>query len=161
MTWKCLQCGTQNLEHLDVCRTCGTGKDGIIKDQQRLNEWKSNNKVAQKTSEALNSIIISTGDIKEPYQIIDAIFALDNNSEGTWFVRAANPGKAFDGVKRNLRQLCHSLGGDAVINCQFEYRIALAQSIGDKTQVLEIFAYGTAVKLKKAEEEIIVLDDEQ
>lgn len=156
--WTC-SCGTGNLE--DVCRLCGTGTDGVIKDQQRNDDWKRNNpeqakkqaKVVEdnrKKIESLNSIIISTGDIKEPYQIIDAIFTFDSNREkANWFTTwLENPMMAFGHVKNNLRHLCYSLGGDAVINCQFEYRIALTD---DNTKILEIFAYGTAVKLKKVE----------
>jgi len=50
-------------------------------------------------------------------------------------------------VKDALEKECKKLGGNAVINCQFEYRNALeAKLIGKDYQVLEIFAYGTAVK---------------
>ncbi|QYX30812.1 heavy metal-binding domain-containing protein [Sphaerospermopsis torques-reginae] len=96
-------------------------------------------------------IIIATGDIKEKYDILEAIFALDSHTEG--FLSSANPGRAFDGVKQQLRQICKSLGGDAVINCQFEYRVALADGFLGKKQAFEIFAYGTAVKIKKSPQE--------
>ena len=88
---------------------------------------------------------ISTGNITKAYEIIDCIFALDSHKEG-FFSGAANPGKAFDGVKSQLRQRCSELGGDAVISCQFEYRNALADGVFGKKQAIEIFAYGTAVK---------------
>lgn len=84
----------------------------------------------------------STGDLGHPYQIMDTIFALDSNSEG--FFRGANPEYAFEGVKEKLRAKCASIGGDAVIYCQYQYRVALSQN--GKKQVIEIFAYGTAVK---------------
>jgi hypothetical protein len=90
------------------------------------------------------AIIISTGDIKEPYVVIDAIFALDASKEG--FLSGVDPGKAFAGVKSQLTSTCKRLGGDAVINCQFEYRNALAGGLLGKKQCIEIFAYGTAVK---------------
>ena len=91
-------------------------------------------------------MIISTGDLKQPYEIIDTIFALDSHKEGIIF--GADPGKAFDGVKQQLSKKCSSLGGDAVINCQFQYRIAVGDGIMSKKQVIEFFAYGTAVKTK-------------
>ena len=82
----------------------------------------------------------STGDINENYQVMDTIFALDSHKEG--FLAGADPNKAFDGVKEQLRRKCLSIGGDAVINCQFQYRVA----VDGRKQVIEIFAYGTAVK---------------
>jgi len=92
------------------------------------------------------SVIISTGDIKSNYQIIDVIFATDSHGGGITAVHA-DPSKAFAGVKKQLEQKCKSLKGDAVINCQFEYRVAVVNGLMSKKQVFEIFAYGTAVKL--------------
>lgn len=91
-------------------------------------------------------ILITTGDIKEDYEIIDAIFALDSCKEG--FLTGADPNKAFEKVKECLRTKAEELGGHAVINCQFEYRVALSQGLTGSKQVIEIFAYGTAVRLQ-------------
>jgi len=88
---------------------------------------------------------ITTGNISKNYEIIDAIFALDSHKAG-FFTGAADPGKAFDGVKGQLRERCSQMGGDAIISCQFEYRNALADGVFGKKQAIEIFAYGTAVK---------------
>ena len=91
-------------------------------------------------------IIVTTGDLHVPYEIIDAIFAVSFNKE-TWF-RAADPSASFNGVKEILKDKCRAVGGDAVICCQFEYRISVDQGVlaGNK-QVAEIWAYGTAVRL--------------
>ena len=89
-------------------------------------------------------VIITTGDLKQEYQIIDAIFAIDSHKEGMF--KGADPGKAFDGVKDELRKACAKAGGNAVINCQFEYRAAVDKHMIGSSQVFEIFAYGTAVK---------------
>jgi len=91
------------------------------------------------------SIPVSTGNINKDYEVIDAIFALDSHKEG-FFSGAANPEKAFDGVKEQLRKRCAELGGSAVISCQFEYRVALADGLLGKKQSIEIFAYGTAIR---------------
>lgn len=91
-------------------------------------------------------MIIATGDIKQNYSIIDTIFAMDSHKEG--FLSTADPNKAFEGVKSQLTKKCKALGGDAVINCQFEYRVAVGDGLMSKKQVIEIFAYGTAVKLQ-------------
>lgn len=93
----------------------------------------------------MNNILITTGDIKEDYEIIDAIFALDSCAEGVF--KGADPNKAFDKVKDGLRKKANDLGGHAVINCQFEYRVAVSQGLMGSKQVIEIFAYGTAVRL--------------
>ena len=90
-------------------------------------------------------MIIATGDIKQNYSIIDTIFAMDSHKEG--FLSGTDPNKAFEGVKNQLSKKCKALGGDAVINCQFEYRVAVGDGLVSKKQVIEIFAYGTVVKL--------------
>ncbi|RKD22416.1 Putative heavy-metal-binding [Caminicella sporogenes DSM 14501] len=93
----------------------------------------------------MNNILISTGDIKDNYQIIDTIFAMDSHKES--FFKNADPNKAFNKVKEQLRQECKKIGGNAVINCLFEYRVALDSGLIGSKQVIEIFAYGTAVKI--------------
>lgn len=93
-----------------------------------------------------SNILITTGDIHEDYEIIDAVFALDSCQQGLF--TGADPNKAFDKVKEGLRKKAESLGGHAVINCQFEYRVAVSSGgFGGSKQVIEIFAYGTAVRL--------------
>lgn len=93
----------------------------------------------------MNNILVTTGDIKEDYEIIDAVFALDSCTEGVF--KGADPNKAFDKVKNGLRKKAQELGGHAVINCEFEYRVAVSQGLIGSKQVIEIFAYGTAVRL--------------
>lgn len=90
-------------------------------------------------------MFIATGDVNAAYTIIDTIFAVDSHKEG--FISSADPNKAFDGVKQQLAKKCAALGGNAVINCQFEYRNAIGDSFIGKKQVIEIFAYGTAIRL--------------
>lgn len=58
------------------------------------------------------NILITTGDINEDYEIIDAIFALDSCTEG--FFKSADSNKAFDKVKDGLRKKASELGGHAV-----------------------------------------------
>jgi hypothetical protein len=95
-------------------------------------------------------ITIATGDIHVPYDPIDAIFAFDSHTTGGDLLGggAGDPNRAFDGVKRQLRVLCRQLGGHAVINCEFEYRMAVSAALLGSNQVVEIFAYGTAVRYK-------------
>lgn len=93
----------------------------------------------------MGNVLITTSDLKDDYEIVDAIFALDSCSEGLF--RGADPNQAFEKVKEVLRKKAKELGAHAVINCQFEYRVAVAQGLVGSKQVIEIFAYGTAVRL--------------
>ncbi len=86
----------------------------------------------------------STGDLGHPYHVLDTIFAIDSNKEG--FISGADPNVAFNAVKEQLRKKCAAIGGDAVIYCQFQYRVAIGSGLTGTKQVVEIFAYGTAVK---------------
>lgn len=90
-------------------------------------------------------VLLATGTIHEKYEIMDAIFAMDSHQAG--FFSGADPGKAFDGLKQKLRMRALMLGANAVIDCQFEYRVALGENVfGSSKQVMELFAYGTAVR---------------
>lgn len=91
------------------------------------------------------SIKISTGRVYNSVEVIDTIFALDSHKEGFWSGNA-DPGKAFVGVKEQLIKKCEDIGGQAVQDCQFEYRNAVSQGTFGSKQVIEIFAYGTVVR---------------
>lgn len=89
-------------------------------------------------------VLVITGDFNTNYQIIDSVFAMDNHKEG--FLSIADPAKAFAGVRAQLRKKAVELGGNAVINCAFEYRVSVGRGLfGGAKQVMEIFAYGTVV----------------
>lgn len=89
---------------------------------------------------------VITGSLKEPYEILDSVFAFAHaRPKGFFGDREFNLNDAFDGVKNKLRSECKSKGGNAVIDCQFEYRIAVDPGI-ITDQIFEIFAYGTAVR---------------
>ena len=90
-------------------------------------------------------VLVITGELNMNYQVIDSIFAMDSHQEG--WISGADPGKAFAGVRAQLRQKAVDLGGDAVINCMFEYRVSVGKgALGGAKQVMEIFAYGTVVR---------------
>lgn len=86
-------------------------------------------------------MIISTGDIRQNYKIIDVVFAYGCQKEGV--ILGLNKDKAFEKVKNDLAKSASSIGADAVIYATFDYRIA----VDGKKQVLEFIANGTAVKL--------------
>ena len=85
-------------------------------------------------------MIISTGDIRQDYTIIDVVFAYGAQKEGFLGI---NKEKAFLKVKEDLEKNAEAIGADAVIYATFDYRVA----VDGKKQVLEFIANGTAVKL--------------
>ena len=89
-------------------------------------------------------VLVITGDLNMNYQIIDSVFAMDNHAEGIF--SSADPGKAFAGVRAQLREKALEKGGNAVVNCMFEYRVSVGQGLLGAKQVMEIFAYGTVVR---------------
>ncbi len=90
------------------------------------------------------NVLVITGDLNMNYQIIDSVFAMDSHTEG--ILSFADPGKAFVGVREQLRTKAVSLGGNAVINCIFQYRVSVEQGLLGPKQAMEIFAYGTVVR---------------
>lgn len=94
----------------------------------------------------LAHVLVITGELNMNYQVIDCVFALDSHKEG--ILSLADPKQAFEGVRTQLRQQAVNLGADSIINCQFEYRTKAEANLfgsGHK-EVIEIFAYGTAVR---------------
>ena len=89
-------------------------------------------------------MIISTTNINDNYEVIDTVFVLQSQGAGGFLGSGGiDTAAAFDGVKSQLSAKAEQLGADATIGCDFEQRIA-ADALGG--QVLEIFAFGTAVK---------------
>lgn len=98
------------------------------------------------------------------FQVIDTIFAMDSSgAAGLFSNKGANPHDAFTGVKEQLMQNAFQIGAHAVVNCQFEYRVAVATNAGahaianlvgvagGQSQCIEIFAYGTAIAYDEME----------
>ena len=180
MSAECMFCKEKLSSTAAKCWRCGTIVGEMKPDNpQQLAKAESAQRahLAQQAIEEevlaikqrVSRIFISSGPINAPFQVIDVVFAIDTHDEGFLSnliqqatglrVAVANPSIAFDKVKLQLRAQCHEMGGDAVINCQFEHRVAvtniipglaagakLIPGVGNK-QVVEIFAYGTVVKL--------------
>ena len=94
------------------------------------------------------SVPVITGTLQESYEVLDSVFAFAQEKPEGFFNNTIDMNKAFDNVKDKLRVAARAIGGNAVINCQFEYRIAIDRGLNTK-QVLELFAYGTAVLSSK------------
>ena len=92
-------------------------------------------------------MIISTTTLNQSFEVLDVIFVVHGEESGGFLGGGGiDFEKAFDSVKGLLAEKARSLGADAVIGCDFEQRIAVSDGMSNK-QVLEIFGFGTAVKL--------------
>lgn len=92
-------------------------------------------------------MIYSSGDIKDEYQVVDLVFAMGNSTEG--FMSGCNPIEAYQRVTQRLGEVASSVGGDAVINIRFDFRVAAAPGVFSPNQAFEVYAYGTAVRLSR------------
>ena len=91
-------------------------------------------------------MIISTTNINKEYEIINTVFVIHGEeASGIFGTGGIDTDKGFDTVKGLLSAKASELGADAIIGCDFEQRISSSGGMSDK-QVLEIFAFGTAVK---------------
>ena len=90
-------------------------------------------------------MIISTTAICERYSVIDTFLVLDQYSpKGMMGMGGFDLDASFEKTKVNIEELARLKGGDAVIGCNFEIRMAVGQMGG---QVFEVFCFGTIVKL--------------
>lgn len=93
----------------------------------------------------MEEIILTTADLKSDYEIIGPIFSLTSSTK-KWGILDID--SAFDDSRNNLKEIAKTNNANAVIGLQFEHRVALEQGWTGQKQALEIFAYGTAVKVK-------------
>lgn len=97
---------------------------------------------------------VTTGDIKQDYEILKVVFQLGSDEGGALgqlFGTGGSPSAAFDAAEAQLKIQAHELGCDYVINTVFNQRIAVGGTktlTGGYNQVIEVFSYGTAVKIK-------------
>jgi uncharacterized protein YbjQ (UPF0145 family) len=117
--------------------------------------------------ERLANMVISTGSPPSGFEVVDIVFAVDSAGANGFFAPGMDASGAFEKVKQGLKMAAFHKGADAVFNCHFEYRDAVARKavagvvgavaniglgtaafsgMGQK-ELIEIFAYGTAVKL--------------
>jgi uncharacterized protein YbjQ (UPF0145 family) len=91
-------------------------------------------------------VMLSTGDLKDPYDIVDVVFAYGSSGEG--FLKTANPLEAYAKVAEQLRNRAAKAGANGIVHAAFDYRTAAGTGCSSGKQVFEVFAYGTAVKIR-------------
>lgn len=119
---------------------------------QIIEEEKSKSQLKEKLK-SIQNIVVTTGDLKEPYEIISPTFTLGQDRGGTFnqlLGGNGSPSSAFDVSVFQLKNKAYELGADAIICAKFEYRVAVGQKglTGNYNRVVEFFSYGTAVKFK-------------
>jgi uncharacterized protein YbjQ (UPF0145 family) len=106
---------------------------------------------AKELLEKINAVKVTTGDLNMPYEILKVVFKLgadQGSALGKFFGSGGRPEAAFDQAEALLKEQAYELGCDWVINTTFDYRVAVGDKdvFGGRNQVIEVFAYGTAVK---------------
>tara|TARA_B110000240_G_scaffold33683_1_gene36490 strand:- start:5044 stop:5418 length:375 start_codon:yes stop_codon:yes gene_type:complete len=100
--------------------------------------------------EASKNVKVTTGGINKDYEILKIVFELGQDQGGLLgmaFGTGGSPEQAFENAEAQLKIKAAKLGCDYVINTVFNQRIAVGKTItGDANQVIEVFAYGTAIK---------------
>lgn len=91
-----------------------------------------------------DKIQISTSSTCHQFEVIETIFCIEAAGTDTGF---SGLNVLFPRTLQNLRVQCSLMGGDAVINCEFDHRVAVGTGfLGQTKQFLELFAFGTAIK---------------
>ena len=91
-------------------------------------------------------MIVSTGNICEQYRTIDSIFHLVQMKPGGFMGSGGiDLQQGFQQAKAEMAEIARSMGGNAIINCDFELRVAVTQFAN--AQVFELFAFGTVVEI--------------
>jgi len=91
-------------------------------------------------------ITVSTSTICQAFTVIDTVMILHTlNQKGFLGSGGYDFDEGFGQAKDRLRAEAQRLGGDAVINCDFELRVAVTPMMNQ--QVFEIFCFGTVVKI--------------
>lgn len=124
--------------------------------QQEIEDLKRQLDYARISVEGTRGILVSTSTICEKFEVLDTVFAIEVHKDslfgGLFGGGAADPFSVFSGVNEILRKQCHRLGGNAVINCQFNWETGVSSEVlgvsipGFSRKVHMIYAYGTAVK---------------
>lgn len=154
----CPSCLSSNiLEDREVardidCINCGATffvEQVVVEEEvEELEEEKVFTKqINQAPENSSNHVVISTGFPPFEHKIIDTIFVIDTLSKKVF--SSIDPSDLFENAKIQLRARAAKLGGDAVVNCLFDYRISSGHGIFGNTHDLEIFAYGTVAKKVK------------
>lgn len=90
-------------------------------------------------------MIISTTDLSnQKYQVLGVIF--DYANSGTGVKKLSDPMQTYQIAIKQMEAKAAGLGADAIIGAKFDFRVVSDKHLGHKSQLIEVIAYGTAVK---------------
>ena len=98
-------------------------------------------------------MLIAAGNINQDYVVIGVVHATVSRTPkggGCGSVGGLPIQEAYQAVTKSLADAATASGGDGLIHVHYDYRMA-SQSVGcgNSTQaVLEVYGWGTAIKLK-------------
>lgn len=95
-------------------------------------------------NQAMQSVLVTTGDVQAKYQPLNVVFAVGGSAAGLF--RAASPQLAFEEARRQLQLASVKLGGNAVVACRFQYESQVTQFLGCSTTNFLVTGYGTVVR---------------
>lgn len=94
--------------------------------------------------QAVQTVLVTTGDVQAKYQPLDVVFAVGGSAGGVF--RSASPQQAFEEARRQLQVASVALGGNAVVACRFQYESQVTQFLGCSTTNFVVTGYGTVVR---------------
>lgn len=140
-------------------------QENALREQQRKKDLEQQ-ETALNTKAA--GVVLTTTDIRQEYELVAPVMSIgtdDANPGAVWVTEVAskigirdysgrklqgNPLIAFQNANHFLRRACIAMEGDAVIGVRYEHRVAIGEVSGSTaSQAVEIWAYGTAVRLKR------------
>ena len=85
-------------------------------------------------------VYVSAGEIPNQYAVIGLVFGFGSNDK---------PTNAYLLATDSLKQAALQAGGNSLLHVSFQNRVALGKDcFGQATQILEVFAWGTAVVVR-------------
>jgi hypothetical protein len=125
--------------------------------EQEIAALKQQAEFARISDADIANIKIATSTICEKFDVLDTVFAIEVHKDslfGSLFGGGpADPFSVFSGVNKILKKKCYSIGGHAVINCEFNWETGVSSEVlgmsipGFSRKLHMIYAYGTAVKI--------------
>lgn len=96
--------------------------------------------------QALEKIMLATGNISRPYIVRDIVFAM-NTIDFATFNATKDPNDLFTIVIQQLKEKALQYSADAIINCHFSYA---HEQINPQEPIVRISAYGTIVQFRNS-----------
>jgi len=92
------------------------------------------------------ALLVSSGDIGRPYEVIKLVTAYASSDEG--FSGRISGGEAYEAAIRRLEQAASRLEADALIYVNLHGNMGVKRAFVGEVHMYEVFAWGTAVRFR-------------